>query len=353
MAKGLLIQGASPLCGSPITYKVTADTISGPCAFHRVNLAVHAALYGGQYMDLILSSPAESGETLTFDISSALRAVADSYEYTVDPPASYPYIVYDLFAHDEWMQNGEAHDVPADFNQWSTNSKGHKAIFGAYSDLERLLSSGTGATKSKLAQHFSRKPFSSPEVVAVGETMVLPLSFSAPVSEAGITTGPTSSVFSITKEGLQVLNGREVYALPTSKRTDRYEFRFVNGLGCLESVSVCSLRTTEMNMSSESFIRSIQETFGQFSRGMVRKSNDYETWKLSSGPLDIPWQSWFMHEFLMTKQAWVKVSGHWLPCHILADETVAGLNRQENGICEVQFSVQLDINGSPLASLAI
>ncbi len=304
-------------------------------------------------MDLILSSPAESGEILTFDISSALRAVADSYEYTASPPAAYPYIVYDLYAHDEWMQNGEVHEVPSDFNQWSTNSKGHKALFGAYSDLERLISYRFTETNSKLAQHFSRKPFSSPEIVAVGETMVLPLSFATPVSEAGITTGPTSSEVYIGTEGLQTLNGREVYALPESKRNDRYEFRFVNGLGCLESVSVCSLRTTEMNVTSESFVRSIQETFGQFSRSMVRKSNDYETWKLSSGPLDILWQSWFMHEFLMAKQAWVEIDRNWIPCHILADETVAGLNRQENGICEVAFSVQLDINGSPLASLAI
>lgn len=152
---------------------------------------------------------------------------------------------------------------------------------------------------------------------------------------------------------MQVLNGREVFALPASQRTDRYEFRFVNGLGCLESISVCSLSTTEMNVTSESYIRSIQETFGKFSRGVVIKSNDYETWKLSSGPLDIYWQSWFMHEFLMTKKAWIKIGANWIPCHILADETVSGLNRQENGICEVQFSMQLDINGSPLASLAI
>ena len=90
MAQGLLIQGASPLVGSPITYKVQAAVISGECAFHRVKLTVTCFLEGVDLASqaLTLASPAESGEILYFDISSALRAVADKYEYTVTPPAS-------------------------------------------------------------------------------------------------------------------------------------------------------------------------------------------------------------------------------------------------------------------------
>ena len=112
MAQGLLIQGASPLVGSPITYKVQAAVISGECAFHRVKLTVTCFLEGVDLASqaLTLASPAESGEILYFDISSALRAVADKYEYTVTPPASYPRIGYTLSACDEYMQNGEVHD---------------------------------------------------------------------------------------------------------------------------------------------------------------------------------------------------------------------------------------------------
>lgn len=342
MAQGLLIQGASPLVGSPITFKVQAAVISGECAFHRVKLTVHAGIYGGNYTDLTLSSPAESGENLYFDVSSALRAVADSYEYTATPPAAYPYIVYDLSACDEYMQNGEVHD-----NVGVVTSNGHKAIFGAYSDLERILSGG-----SKLAQHFTRKPNTTPEVVAVGETMVCPQSFATAISEGSITTGPTSSVVSITTPGLQTINGRQVYAVAAGQ-TDRYQFRFVNGLGCLESISVRSFKTTETNVTQESYIRAIQETFGSFSRGLVTKKNDYETWKMSSGPLDEAWHSWFIHEFLMAKFAWIKIGNNWLVCHIVPEETVEGIDRTNGSFYEVQFSVRLDLNGSPLAALAI
>ncbi len=342
MASGLLIQGASPLCGSPITFRVTAATVSGTCAFHRVKLTVHAGIYGGNYSDLTLSSPAESGEVLYFDVSSALRAVADKYEYAATPPSAYPYIVYDLTACDEYMQNGEVHD-----NVGIVTSIGHKAIFGAYSDMERILSGG-----SKLAQHFTRKPTTEAEVVMVGETIVCPQSFSTAISEADITSGPTSSVVSITSAGLQTINNRPVYAVPAGQ-TDRYQFRFVNGLGCLESVSVRSLRTGEVNYTQETFIRSIQETFGTFSRGLVTKKNDYETWKLSSGPLTEAWHSWFLHEFLMCKYAWVNISGHWIGCHIVPEETAETIDRTGGNLIEVQFSVRLDINGSPLTTLAI
>lgn len=342
MAQGLLIKDASPLCGSPITFQVQAAVISGECAFHRVKLIVHAGISGGNYTDLTLSSPAESGEILYFDVSSALRAVADSYEYTVEPPGSYPYIVYDLSAVDEYMQNGEVHD-----NVGKVTSNGHRAIFGAYSDLERILSGG-----SKTAQHFTRKPNTMPEVVMVGETMVCPQSFASAVSEGSISSGPTSRVVNITATGLQTVNGRQVYAVPAGQ-TDRYEFRFVNGLGCLESISVRSLRSSEMNVTQEAFIRSIQETFGSFSRGLVAKKNDYETWKLSSGPLDEAWLSWFWHEFLMAQYAWIKVSGYWLPCHIVPEDTVEGPNRAEPNLYEVLFSVRFDLNGSLLTALAI
>lgn len=344
MAQGLLLKNGSPLIGSPIMYQVRAAVLTGTVSFHRVKLTVKAALddIDSSYTELTLSSPAESGEILYFDISSALRAVADKYEYTVEPPSAYPTLSYSLSACDEYMQNGEVYE-----DVGTVSLTGGKVIMGAYSDLERILSGG-----SKLAQHFTRKPSTLPEVVCVGETMVCPQSFSSAVSEGSVTTGPTSEVVSITEEGLQTVNGRSVYALP-SGQTDRYQFRFVNGLGCLESVSLRSLRTTEVNVTQESYIRSIQEQFGSFSRGLVVKQNDYETWSLSTGPLDEAWQSWYMHEFVMAKYVWIKVGDNWLSCHIESEDTLTGIDRTGASLLEVVFKVRLDLNGSPLSSLAV
>lgn len=343
MASGLLLKNGSPLIGSPIIYQVVAATVANGCSFHRVKLTVTASISsGGGSTSLTMSSPADSGETLLFDISSALRAVADSYQYSPIPPSSYPFITYSLTACDEYMQNGEVYD-----NVGEVSAQGGKVLMGAYSDLERLISSG-----SKMAQHFTRKPHTLPEIVMVGETLVSPVSFTEAKSEATITSGPTSMEVIITTEGMRSVNGRSVYALPAGQ-SDRYQFRFVNGLGCLESVSLSTLRTVEMNCTVETYIRAVQETFGSFSRGLVTKKNDYETWKLSTPPLDEAWQSWFMHEFMMSKFVWINISGHWIPCHIVPEDTTQGINRIDNSLLTVAFSVRLDINGSPLTALAI
>ena len=344
MAQALLIQGASPLVGSPITYSVQASVVSGDCAFHRVKLTVKCFLEGdSKITSLTLSSPAESGETLQFDISSALRAVADKYEYTVTPPSHYPRIGYTLSACDEYMQNGEVHD---DVGIVEMNTTQY-CIMGAYTDLERIL-----AGSSKLAQHFTRKPSTKPEVVMVGETMVCPQSYGSAVSSGNVSQGPTSQVVTISTAGAQTINGRPVYAVAAGQ-SDRYQIRFVNGLGCLESVSVRAFRSVEMNVTQEEYIRSIQEAFGSFSRGLVTKKNDYETWKFTSGPLDEAWASWYMHEFLMAKFAWINIGGHWIGCHIVPEETVGGIDRASGAFIEVEFSVRLDINGSPMAALAV
>lgn len=344
MASQLAIVSASPLIGSPIIYQVKAATLSNAVAFHRVNLTVTAYQQGkaDESRQLTLSSPAESGEVLTFDISSAIRAVADSYQYEPEPPSYYPYFIYSLRASDEYMQNGDLIE-----NVGVVSLQGGKVIMGAYSDLERILAGG-----NKLAQHFSRKPSSSPEIVAVGERIVYAMSYSTPLSEASIINGPHSQTYVVGSEGSKTVNGRPVYALPANQ-PDRYEFRFVNGLGVIESCSMKALKSVEMNVSKEEYIRAITEQFSTFSRGLITKSNDYETWKMTTGPIDEEWQSWYLHEFLMAKFVWIKISSHWLPCHIVPDETVKGIDRSNGSICEVVFNVRLDLNGSPLAALAI
>lgn len=349
MAQNLTIREASPLIGSPITFSVQADTVSGGVSFHRVKLTVKAWLTGdSNETSLTLSSPAESGETLYFDISSALRAVADKYVYTPVPPDNYPVVCYTLSACDEYLLDGVNYD-----NVGAVATSGtFYALFGAFTDYERMFLHNSGG--SKKAWRLTRKPSTLPEVVAVGEQVVRPQDIAPLTAGLAPTVRPSSSVADVTSEGLQPIMGdtATIYAVPQGDK-DRYQIRFVNGLGCLESVSVRSLRSVEMNVTQESYIRAVQETFSDFSRAKVTKQNDYETWAMTSGPLDEAWQSWYMHEFLMTTAAWIKIGSQWVPCHIVPEDTVAGVNRQSGDFYEVKFSVRLDISGSPLELLAI
>ena len=347
MASNLQLISGSPLIGSPIVYQVTAGSPVGDVTFQRVKLYVSAGLStDGVMRRYPLSQPAQKGETVRIDISSALQAVADKYEYTAEPPTYYPYILFSLEACDEYMQNGQnSGDVGI------VTNPGGRALMGSFSDLERLRAQQAGRNTTK----FSRKPNgqASVEIVTVGETYLRAEPMS--VGIATIENGPRMGQFTIAGEGLQTLSvGSEsinVYAVPDSP--DRYWLRFVNGLGVVESVSVGSLVSEEVNYKVSEYVVARQELFNQVSRGAVVKQNDQERLKLSSGPIDRLWQQWYLHELLPTPQAWIWIDGLWIPCHIVPEETVSGISRADGKLLEVQFTVRLDISGSPFAALAI
>jgi len=344
----------SPLIGSPIVYQVQAE-YHPSAVFHRVKMQVVAGLQGGNYVTIEMSSPATddtalaTGELLKFDISSALRAVADAYAYTPEPPQSYPYVQYYLIAWDEYMIDGVSYEGSKDYFPDNYDETPFRALMGAYSDLERLL-----AGENKQTLKFTRKPSTLPEIVCVGDTYIRPAEMN--VHSLNIEHGQQSVAYPIVNEGAQTVGGANLFALPAQQR-DCYPVRFINGLGCMESLTVRSLRQTNTNITTDQYTRAIQETFGTFSRGIAVKQNDYETWKLSSGPLDEAWQAWFIHEFLMAQWVWIGVRVNsqllWLPCHIIPEDTVSGPDRISGNMLEVQFSLQLDITGSPLSELAI
>lgn len=341
----------SPLIGSPIVYEIKAGTYNKP-VFHRVKLQVVAGLQGGNYVTIEMSSPAEEGELLKFDVSSALRAVADSYVYTPEPPTNYPYIQYYMIAWDEYMIDGVTYVSSKDYFPDNYQTAPFRALMGAYSDLERLL-----AGETKQTQKFSRKPATSPEIVCEKTWFIRPSEMN--VHSGNITEGQKSVKHWVSRDGKWNMGGAELYAVPASN--DYCQIRFINGLGCMESLTIRSLRKSETSITTNQYTRAIQETFGTFSRGIASKQNDYETWKLSSGPLDEAWQSWYIHEFLMARWVWIALANParsdgdplWVPCHIIPDETVTSINRVNNSMLEVEFSIQLDITGSPLSALAV
>lgn len=345
MAKSIIYSSGSPLIGSPIIYKVTAATLTEGAAIslHSLIVEITCALSSvGKSYTYPVRCAVDSGETVDIDVSSALRAVADAYEYSPTPPSAYPYVTYSLTAYDEYILNGELYEKVG-----TVTSNGHKAILGSYSDLDRLTSNG-----SKLAQHFSRKPSSSPEVMVLGESIICPQSFDTAISEANITTGPTSAIVKPTAEGLQIINGREVYVQPSSAYP-RYQFRFVNTLGCLESIAVTSLISSEMQATTDQWSRRAPQTFSKVSRTVHVKQGNKERWTLNTGPLDRQWQQWFLHDFLMSSDVWLLVDNNWLPVHIIVEETTTIHDELTTDPRSITFTLEFDFYGSPYAALTV
>ncbi len=349
MASNLQLSSGSPLIGSPILYKVTAGSpgSSVETTFQRVKMYVYAGLSTADetaWHEFLFSRPVSKGETVEIDISSALTAVADKYQYTVEPPSRYPYIGFRLKACDEWMINGE---VSGDIG--IVENTGGRALMGRFSDLERLKAGEAGRTTTLFSRKPSYRVTGAPEIVCKGDTY---LQYGRmEVSIGNIEHGPQCQQFTVASEGVNA-GTVLLYALPENTR-DRYQMRFVNGLGVVESISVVSLMTSEVNYQTDEYTYARPERFGSVSRNLITKQNDQERWHLSSGPIDRAWQQWYLHELLMTETAWILIDGTWIPCHIVPEETVSGIDRVKPSMLEVQFTVRFDIAGSPFASMLV
>lgn len=376
------ITSGSPLIGSPIIVEVIAAEVAATdtLAYHRVVVQVVAALegvdldYTTQQFYATIGDESAAGRTKQFDISSALQTVADKYEYTCNA-ATYPRIKFRIVAWEELMVNG----VPSSGTETEYPGRSGQnplylfALQGAYSKADRRA-----ATNGfKKVREFSRKPSSAPQIVCVGETFAYTPAFNgtettpatSPFTGYGLDDlpcGPTSVVTTIANTGAQIIGGKSVYAMPKAKATrDRREFRFINSLGVLDSISVYSLAEVVAQADSTMFSKAVYESFAGFARAFYRKHDGPEKLKMSSGAVDRHWQQWFQHEFCMGKHVWMFVPdekanaanniattlssesyGAWLPVHITTEETVSLLKADGDEVLEVAFVVEMDDEGS-------
>lgn len=345
MAKTINLMSGSILAGNPITFKVKPETLSNTPSFHRVVVDVKCGMEGGNYQTVKLNIPVTTeGNEVEFDIASALRVPLDSFEYTAET-TEFPWVQWQVACYDEYMDsNGDVHTEQG-YVYFPSKDTYYRAIAGAFTDLERMLSSNG----TKYVKELSRKPTSMPHIVAVGEqfTYAQPYSAEQKIEESAELTHPTSVTKEVTKEGAQQLGYQQIYALPASDAAMRCEFRFVNSYGVMESISVPRVYQKNFSMSATSYAKAVQETFGKLSRSAVHKVNNKEDWVFTTDPLNEDWLHWYLHEFLMSEHVWMKINGNWLFCVVSIDDTVTFYDKTQGQMFYLGFTATLDINGSP------
>lgn len=318
----------SRLMGSPIVATVEVPARTG-VTFHRVVLTVTvggADAASGDSGTFTFSQPV-SGNPLQFDISSAFRAVADRFTPSATT-LSYPSYSLSVTAQEEYMIDGIVYQ-----GDDATVTQSGAVYIGSYTDLERI--------KGQTPARWSRKPTSSPQIAFVDKSLIVP----GGCSDGGVWVAPSASAQTVVEGANTTYN---YYGITTPP--DGHEIRFINSLGVHENIFVAGLPTKEVNIATDKYTIARQETLTQFSRGLAVKKNDYETWTFSSGPLDEAWASWYIHEFLMARWVWISIGGAWIPCHVVPEETTVLEDREKAQPLEVQFKLQLDINGSPMIS---
>lgn len=352
MAKKINLTSGSVFAGNPITFTITPSVATKP-SFHRVIVEVNFDDGTGSYETNKLTIPVTTeGRDVSLDISSALRISLDNYEYTAIP-TTYPVVSWYIKAYDEYMDNnGEVHtnvgEVYYPQKPVSGGSTNLRSIAGAFSDIERLKSGVTQAVTL-----LSCKPTATHEIAVVGESFIYPVSYSAAqnLASSSSLTAPASRDQTITKEGVQSIQGHPIYALPSLEADTRTTFRFINRFGCLESINVPKSYSQKMSVESTPYMKSIQETFNQFSRAAIKKQNDRESWLYQSDPLTKEWQQWYLHEFLMSEHIWLKANDTWLPCTISLEDEITIKDDTARNMYSVSFTATLGINGDPFASI--
>lgn len=354
MARKIKLTSGSVLNGNPITLEVQPNVVTDTDSnkkiiypsFHRVILEVECGMSGGDFETIKMSAPViEESETtsIQFDVSSALRTFRDAYEYT-PTPTTYPLVKFRVKAYDEYMLDGQVHPnistvvYPADVDG---KAQYLCTLFGAFTDYERLSSDGKKGLLS-----LSRKPMSSPQLVGVNSIYAYTPSYAAEqyLLSSATLVAPTSKEVTLTKEGLQDVGGQSVYVL--SEDYERQSFRFINSLGVLESVSLPKNYSKKFSATSTPYSVSRQETFNSFSRSVIHKTNNKESWLFMTDPLTEDWLSWYLHEFLMAEHIWIDINGRWGPCNITVEDEITYIDRTKNDGYTLSFTVTFDIDGS-------
>ena len=323
--------------GNPIVLQVTPTGSGVNASFYRLKVKLVAELADNGNVEFGFSVPIETkmvnnvltAQNARFDISSALRAVAEAWQPTATPPVSYPSVDYYVEVTEEWMIDGTPYNSdtarsPASY----TASK----FMGALTDRERIVGSTAWPTR------YSRKPTSSPEICFLNHYVIVP-------DDMG-QNNPSVTLYLADSLGNFDFGNLNYYVM--APPPNGHEIRFINSLGVHENIFVYGLPQKNTHIDTEQYVIDRQETLSQFSRGLAIKSNDYETWALTSGPIDKQWASWYIHEFLMARWLWININGTFIPCHVIPEETTPLTDDIAPARPEVQFKIRLDINGSPL-----
>lgn len=341
MATSITISSGSLLIGSPIVVSVGASNV-GAATFHRVKLIVRAALSSdGEEKEYPLSTNASNGETVQFDISTALRSVASGYEYDLVAAAKeYPYLTYTIEAYDEYMLNGVLYETGKFI--YNNGAKSY-ALMGAFTARERILS--TNGTKDITA--FTRKP-ATDEVCAPGELFVYPEAVATPLAiNSTLTAGPKVTVVTLTGSGAKTYGGRTIYVDPNAR--DRMLFQFVNGLGVVETISAEMLEEVDSSGTTEVDVVTAPASFNTPRTEVARRDERKAIYKCSSGFVSKEWAEWWATEFLGGDpfrkggrcKCWLLQGGNWFPCTVVPDDDITLYDRTSPGLIHVDFEVRV------------
>lgn len=324
--------GGTVLAGNPVIVSVSAGTFPEKSSFRQIVLDV---IGDGKELQFKTEVSA-SGETVEFDISSALRSLlwggaAEPQELVSSATAYNRSASFGIRVHDEYLMDGEIWKTDAVVNGNTNNL----AIGGGHweTDLTAVTMDQTAWLSST---RFTDKP-SSGEVVCQGT----PYFYSDFYSGRQRTRRTTYNTL-----GAATRDGRNLYITELPSPLNGMQcIAFRNHYGVLETVcchgkpleAVSTLRTNYVRQSAPSYRP------GQKGCGITAGPTPYV--RLSSGPLDDDWSRWWNTEVCAATEFWLWHRSAWWPCTVEFEEKHDVYDRSKQELPSVDFTLTLLYKG--------
>lgn len=347
---GMFGSGHTYFSDSPVIITISGLQWPGSSPFNIVCVYV---LYGS---DVVGVFKADTGgqSTISFDISSALRAIWSDYDFSSDVACanaaigtsgsqqmSRNYRSYSLNVKTEYM----ASDDGGVFTVTDSGTfDGGRCVMGRLNEWERSLIARKEDADASSLEHTnirngdaSTKPANIPE--RVGKYSI--------TSWVDVNVSGTKSYYY--PAGTTAAEDTHDAHAPIVLRDTGHEyvdFLFVNRRGAVETCSALMKESMNIEVSTTQYNRVERPSFKPSRSLMAIASGGRRSWSMSSGYVDREWAEWWTLEFLMSRQWWMRYGGKFVPVTVSPKTKSTSIyDRSKLTVPHVDFTVTLGLEG--------
>lgn len=351
---GMFGNGKTYFADAPVVIDITGLEWPGTSPFNIVRVEV---IYAG---NTVGSFKADTGgqSNISFDISSALRAIWASYDFSHEVETAQEglriargyqrqYRGYSLRVFTEYL---------ASDGVFTTTShgpfEGGSCAIGGMTEFERWKAIAALGDKANADVSYhehenrrngdaSNKPTSTPE--RVGSL--------SPTSWVDLDETDTISVF-YPASTAPAADSQESHAPIVLRDSQPYvDFLFVNRRGAVETCSGQMLELLDISTATTQYARVERPSFAPSRTMMAISQGLREVYQMSSGFQPREWAEWWVKEFLMAQQWWMRyplgdAKGTYIPVTVQPSKGQTTIyDRSKQQMPHVEFTVTLALEG--------
>ena len=393
---GMFGLGETYFSNSPVVIDISGLQWPDDTPFSIVRMEVVQVTHGTNNDEILTVVGDFHAETLrqsnvSFDISSALRAIWSEYDFEAsgaEVPTAQSAITansgqavmrngrkYFLRIYTEYVdsQSGEFVTTQCSVEIGGleyTDIPGELCVMGGYTEWERSLITDATMRDVSSLEHTnprngdaSTKPRTSPERVGsnsitswvdVSSAGTKSIFYPAPTGVSlpaitGESDDPGDTDSSSSDNGSNTWLGHSPLVLRDS--VPYADFLFVNRRGAVETCSGQMLESMSIEVSTEQYSLNERPSFKPTRSLTTISSGGRRSWSMSSGYQTREWAEWWIMEFLMAKQRWMRypigdATGRFVPVIVEpAKKQTVTYDRTKQQMVHVDFTVTMALEG--------